>query len=151
VLHITCYWVLLICICVFPFSFKLIVYVLTKVCIKCLCELCVLSSLVQHRCLDAKDRSGGKKLCNEPYPKTLSLLYTHSCLRLYTWMLKGKPIVLIFMKRCVCVNACVCVWERRGNTFCKSWDPEYFEAIDFISPPNAEAQSFTLLGEEEPM
>ncbi len=48
------------------------------------------------------------------------------------------------------MQVCVCEQEREreGNTFCKSWDPEYFEAIDFISPPNAEAQSFTLLGEE---
>lgn len=29
-------------------------------------------------------------------------------------------------------------------TFCRSWEPEYFAEMDFISPPNAEAQSFTL-------
>lgn len=29
-------------------------------------------------------------------------------------------------------------------TFCNSWEPEYLAAMDFISPPNAEAQSFTL-------
>lgn len=29
-------------------------------------------------------------------------------------------------------------------TFCRSWEPEYLAAIDLISPPNAEAQSFTL-------
>lgn len=29
-------------------------------------------------------------------------------------------------------------------TFCSSWEPEYFAEMDFISPPNAEAHSFTL-------
>lgn len=29
-------------------------------------------------------------------------------------------------------------------TFCNSWEPEYLAAMDLISPPNAEAQSFTL-------
>lgn len=29
-------------------------------------------------------------------------------------------------------------------TFCSSCEPEYFAEIDFISPPNAEAHSFTL-------
>lgn len=34
--------------------------------------------------------------------------------------------------------------HHRNLTFCRSWEPEYFAAIDFISPPKAEAQSFTL-------
>lgn len=34
-------------------------------------------------------------------------------------------------------------------TFCSSWDPEYFADIDLISPPNAEAQSFTLRKERQ--
>jgi len=29
-------------------------------------------------------------------------------------------------------------------TFCRSWEPEYFAEMDFISPPKAEAHSFTL-------
>lgn len=29
-------------------------------------------------------------------------------------------------------------------TFCSSWEPEYFAEMDFISPPKAEAHSFTL-------
>lgn len=35
-------------------------------------------------------------------------------------------------------------WEMRRNTFCSSWDPEYFAEMDLISPPNAEAHSLTL-------
>lgn len=108
--------------------------------------------LVLHRCWDAKDRSGGKKLSVMSLIQKLSLSSTHTHVSDYTpGCCKAKPSVFIFKKRCVCQCKCVCVWERGGNTFCKSWDPEYFEAIDFISPPNAEAQSFTLLGEEEPM
>lgn len=34
--------------------------------------------------------------------------------------------------------------KNQKNTFCSSWDPEYFAEMDLISPPNAEAQSFTL-------
>ncbi|MEQ2190117.1 hypothetical protein GOODEAATRI_032357 [Goodea atripinnis] len=30
----------------------------------------------------------------------------------------------------------------------QSWEPEYFAEMDFISPPNAEAQSFTLKQKE---
>lgn len=36
--------------------------------------------------------------------------------------------------------------QYRGNlsTFCSSWDPEYLAEMDLISPPKADAQSFTL-------
>lgn len=37
----------------------------------------------------------------------------------------------------------ISVWHLK-LTFCKSWEPEYFAEMDFISPPNAEAHSFTL-------
>lgn len=37
--------------------------------------------------------------------------------------------------------------HHRNLTFCRSWEPEYLAAMDFISPPKAEAQSFTLQGE----
>jgi hypothetical protein len=34
--------------------------------------------------------------------------------------------------------------RKERDTFCSSWDPEYFAEIDLISPPNAEAHNFTL-------
>lgn len=99
--------------------------------------------LVLHRCLDAKDRSGGKKLSVMSLIQKLPLTHTSQIIHLD--VVRQSHLYSYELRRGVCVNASVCEREKRGNTFCKSWDPEYFEAIDFISPPNAEAQSFTLL------
>lgn len=43
--------------------------------------------------------------------------------------------------RDICAHATL---RNEKNTFCSSWDPEYFVDMDLISPPKADAQSFTL-------
>lgn len=46
-----------------------------------------------------------------------------------------------------CARKIIAVCHHRNLTFCRSWEPEYLAAMDFISPPKAEAHSFTLQGE----